>query len=78
MIRKINQATKEGRTTINRVVEKEMRIENQMQREKTAIPVKCVMKRHIQLCLDAQNFKGLFQDNQGGQKVHPRKFASCA
>ena len=64
-IRKINQATKEGRSTINRVVEKGMRIRNQMQREKTDVPVKCVMKRHIQLCLDARNFKGLFQDNQG-------------
>ena len=62
-IRKINQATKEGRSTINRVVEKDKRIKNQTQRKKTAIPVKCVMKRHIQFFLDARNSKGLFQDN---------------
>ena len=69
IIRKINQATNEGRSTIDRVVEEETRIENQMQREKTAIPVKCVKRRHIQPCLDAQNFKGIFQDIQGDQIV---------
>ena len=53
-----------------------MRIENKMQREKTAIPVKCVKRRHIQPCLDALNFKGIFQDSQGDQIVHPRKFVS--
>ena len=77
-LRKINQATKKGRSTINRRMEKDTRIKNEMQRKKTAIPVKCVMKRHIQFCLDARNFKGLFQDNQGDQIVHLRKFASCA
>ena len=78
IIRKINQATKEGRSTIDRVVEEEMRIANQIQRDKITIPVKCVKRRHIQPSLDAQNFKGIFQDSQGDQIVHLRKFASCA
>ena len=77
-IRKINQAKKKGRSTMNRVVEKDRRIKNETQRMKTAIPVKCVIKIHIQFCLDAWNFKGLFKDNQGDQIVHLRKFASCA
>ena len=77
-IRKINQATKEGRNTIDRVVEEETRIENQMQREKTAIPVKCIMKRHIEQYLDARSLNVIFQDSQGDQIVHLRKFASCA
>ena len=78
IIRKINQATRGGRSTIDRVVEGETRRENQMQKKNPAIPVKCVKRRHIPLCLDTQNFKGIFQDSQGDQIVHLRMFASCA
>ena len=72
---KKNQLGYKEKSTINRVVEKDSRIKTQAQGKKTTIPVKCVMKRHIQICLDARNLNGLFQDNQGDQIVHLKKFA---
>ena len=77
-IRETNQATKTERSTINRVLGGKTGIENQMPEEKPTIPVKYVKKLHMESYLDARNLKRTFQDSQGVQLVHPRKFVSNA
>ena len=74
----INQTTERRKTVIDRMMEREIRTDSQEKGKRAVIPAECVMRIHIQSCLNAQSFKGLSQNNQEGQKVHQKKFSSCA
>ena len=55
-IGKINQATKRGKTIIDRMVEGRIRTDSQETGKIMDIPVECAKNIHIQSYLNAQSF----------------------